>query len=369
MKFEKVIGQKSIKSQLIQSYHDNRVSHAYLFYGIPGVGKLALAIAFAQFLSCENKNENDSCGECPSCKKYEKLIHPDLHFVFPVISKTISDNYIQQWRETILSDPYFSYNEWMQKIESDNKQGGIHVEEASEIIRKLNLKTFESEYKVMIIWLPEKMNVQTANKLLKILEEPPTNTVFILVTDDRQDMLGTILSRTQPIKILGIDDDSMKRNLINEFEIDENTAEDIVKISNGSLIEAKDQINTSAENEYNFSQFVALMRLTYSRKIGDALKWADEISRIGRERQKNFIYTCLILIRENFVYNFNLKDINYMTKDETSFATNFSKFLNLENVTVISKILDDAYYHIERNVNSKILFTDLAFEIMKVIKK
>jgi DNA polymerase-3 subunit delta' len=369
MKFEKVIGQEDIKSQLIKSYHDNRISHAYLFYGIPGTGKLALAIAFAQFLSCENKKENDSCGDCPSCKKYEKLIHPDLHFVFPVISKTTSDTYIQQWRKIVLDELYFSYNEWMQTIESENKQGGIHVEEASEIIRKLNLKTYESEYKIMIIWLPEKMNSQTANKLLKILEEPPQNTVFILVSDNREEVLQTILSRTQPLKILGIADSDIKKAIIEKYGITEQAADDIVKISNGSFLEAKDQVITSDETEYNFSRFVSLMRLAYSRKIAEALKWAEDISKAGRERQKSFLYNCLIYTRENLVYNFKYKSILYMTREEEAFATNFAKFINTDNASAMTKIFNDAYYHIERNANSKIIFTDLAFEVMKVIKK
>jgi DNA polymerase-3 subunit delta' len=372
MKFEKVIGQYDIKDKLRQSYFDNRVSQAYLFYGIPGTGKLALAIAFAQFLSCENKTETDSCGECPSCKKYEKLIHPDLHFVFPVVSingkKSISDAYIQQWREIVLNDPYFSYSEWLSMLDSENKQGSIYSDESSEIIKKLNLKTFESQYKIMIIWLPEKMNISCANKLLKILEEPSTDTVFILVSNNHEDVLPTISSRTQPMKILGIEDNCLKNSLIDKFEVDEHTATDIVKISNGSILEAKDQIFTSTENQFNLDQFIILMRLTYSRKIADALKWADNISKIGREKQKNFLYYCLILIRENFIFNLKNKDLNYMTKEETDFAMNFAKFVNPKNAENLLKIFNDAHYHIERNANSKIVLTDFAFQIMKIIR-
>jgi DNA polymerase III subunit delta' len=373
MKFEKVIGQEEIKSKLRQSYQNNRLSHAYLFYGIPGTGKLAIAIAFAQYLSCENKTETDSCGVCPSCKKYEKLIHPDLHFVFPVVSagskKPISDSYIAQWREMVIMDPYFSYNEWMSKLESENKQGNIYSEESAEILKKLNLKTFESEFKVMIIWLPEKMNNSCANKLLKILEEPPQSTVFILVSDNREDVLPTILSRTQPVKILGIEDEILQQALIERFNIDETTAGDIVKISNGSVFEAKEQIVTSEENKFNLSQFIRLMRLCYARKIDDALKWAEEMSKTGRERQKSFLHYCSVLLRENFIFNFKQKEIIYMTKEETDFAVNFAKFVNSENVKDLSIVFNEAYYHIERNGNAKIILTDSAFRIMKVIKK
>lgn len=373
MKFEKIIGQNEIKTKLRQSFQMNRLSHSYLFYGISGTGKLALSIAFAQFLSCENRTEEDSCGICPSCKKYEKLIHPDLHFVFPVISaggkKPISDSYIAQWREKVLEDPYFSYNEWMAKLESENKQGSIYSDESAEIIKKLNLKTFESEFKIMIIWLPEKMNNSCANKLLKILEEPPQNTVFILVSDNREDILPTILSRTQPVKILGIEDQMLKNALVEFYNVDESTANDIVKISNGSVLEAKEQIETSDENKFNLSQFIKLMRLGYARKIDEALKWADEMSKAGRERQKSFLHYGSVMLRENFIYNFNQKEINYMTKEETSFATNFAKFVNSNNVKDLSVIFNEAHFHIERNGNAKIVFTDSAFKIMKVIRK
>jgi DNA polymerase III subunit delta' len=373
MKFESIIGQTAIKEKLRQSYQSNRLSHSYLFYGIPGTGKLGLSIAFAQYISCTNKQDDDSCGDCPSCKKYEKLIHPDLHFVFPVITeqgkKKISDSFIAEWREMVLEDHYFSYNEWMSKLDSENKQGGIYAEESSEILRKLNLKTFESEYKVMIIWLPEKMNVSCANKLLKILEEPPQNTVFILISDAREDVLPTILSRSQPVKILGIEDEIMLSHIIEKYELSIEQAADIVHISNGSMLEAKEQISASDENKFNLEQFIRLMRLSYSRKIADALKWADEMAKTGRERQKRFLEYCNILIRENFIYNYKNKQLNYLTKDEEVFAANFSKFVNATNVSEMTRVFDDAHYHIERNGSARIIFTDLCFLIMKALKK
>ncbi len=373
MKFEKVIGQYEIKEKLIQAYHDNRVSHSYLFYGFPGVGKLAIAIAFAQYMSCTNKTDTDSCGECPSCKKFEKLIHPDLHFVFPVISipkkKSISDNYIQEWRTKVLEDPYFTYNDWLFTIASDNKQGSIFSDESSEIAKKLNLKTFESDYKFMIIWLPERMNSSCANKLLKILEEPPQNTIIISVSDNREDILPTIRSRTQPVKILGIEDEQLKRAIISQYNITENMAADIVKISNGSLFEARKQIITNDETEYNFSKFTNLMRTCYSRNIQEAISLADNLAKNSREKQKSFLYYCLVLLRENFAYNTNLESVLYMTKSELDFSKKFAKFVNKSNVTDLVEIFEEAYYHIERNVNAKIVFTDSAFNIMKVIRK
>lgn len=373
MKFAEVIGQEEVKDNLIKSFYDNRVSHSYLFYGISGTGKLGLALAFAQFLSCENKTESDSCGECPSCRKYSKLIHPDLHFVFPVVSvsgkKNISDGFIVQWRERVLKSSYFSYQDWLFSLESENKQGSIYSDESSEILRKLNLKTFESEYKVMIIWLPEKMNTSCANKLLKILEEPPTSTVFILVSDNREDVLPTILSRTQPVKILGIEDNELKQALKDVFDIDDKRADDVVTISNGSFLEAKNQIVTNDENEYNLSKFVSLMRFCYSRSIQEAISLSDELAKLSREKQKSFVDYCLVLLRENFIYNTKVAKLSYMTREENDFTQKFSKFVNSNNIDDLVEVFNEAYYHIERNVNSKLIFTDSAFRIMKVIRR
>lgn len=373
MKFAKVIAQNEIKESLIRAFHDNRVSHSYLFYGNSGVGKLALAIAFAQYVSCEHKTENDSCGVCPSCLKYEKLIHPDLHFVFPVVKNKdkapISDSYLEQWRQCVLDSPYFSYHDWLYQLNSENKQGNIYKDESSEILRKLNLKTFESDYKFMIIWLPERMNITSANKLLKILEEPPQNTIFILVSDNREDVLPTIRSRTQPVKILGIEDQKLVDFLIAKYNIDINEAQDIVKISNGSLIEARNQIISNEELEYNFEKFTELMRLCYARKIQTTISLAEDLAKNSREKQKGFLTYCLILLRENFIYNTELKDIIYMTRKETEFSKNFAKFVNKSNINELKIIFDEALMHVERNVNSRIVFVDTAFKIMKVIRK
>ena len=373
MKFEQIIGQTKIKKNLIKAFHDNRVSHSYLFYGNSGIGKLALAIAFAQYVSCENKTDNDSCGVCLSCKKYEKLIHPDLHFVFPVVSqnkkKNISDTYIEQWRERVLDDPYFSYHDWLFSLDSENKQGSIFKDESSEILRKLNLKTFESEYKFMIIWLPERMNSTSANKLLKILEEPPQNTIFLLVSDNREDIIQTILSRTQPVKILGIEDDILKNKIIEEYNLDEKMAADIIRISNGSLLEARKQITLNEETEFNLSNFTNLMRLCYARKIQEAIKLSEELAKISRERQKGFIYYCLVLLRENFIYNTKINSIVYLTSKELEFSEKFAKFVNEANINELSEIFQDAHYHHERNANAKIVFEDVAFKIMKNIRK
>jgi DNA polymerase-3 subunit delta' len=373
MKFDKVIGQNEVKEKLIRAFYDNRISHSYLFYGNPGVGKLVMAIAFAQFISCENKQNNDSCGECPSCKKYEKLIHPDLHFVFPVISQTgkksISSTYMPQWRERVIQDPYFSYNDWLFSLESENKQGSIFSDESAEIIKTLNLKTFESDYKFMIIWLPERMNISCSNKLLKILEEPPQNTIFILVSNNREDVLPTILSRTQPVKILGIETEELKQAIIDKYELDDAKANDIVNISNGSLFEARKQITTNEENKFNFTKFSEIMRVCYARKINDAISLAETLAKISREKQKGFLNYSLILLRENFIYNTKLENVVYMTSKELEFSKNFARFVNNKNINDLVNVFEEAHFHIERNANAKIVFIDSAFKIMKAIRK
>ncbi len=372
MRFKDIIGQKQTIKYLTEVVDNKKISHAYLLYGLSGTGKLALAIAFAQYLSCNNHIDNDSCGECPACIKFEKLIHPDLHFVFPVISasgkKPVSDSFIHQWRERILRDAYFSLNEWLEEIGSENKQGSIYSEESAEIIKKLNLKTFESDYKCMIIWLPEKMNVSCANKLLKILEEPPEKTVFLLITDNREDVLPTVISRTQPLKVMGIDGVSLISALKKEFGEEQQNLAEICKLSRGSYLKAKNYIHASEETKYNFENFVEIMRLAYARNIGKSIEWATNISKIGREKQKSFLDYGLKFIRENFVYDYNNQEISYMLKLEKEFAQKFSPFINEKNTELITEEFEKAHYHIERNANAKILFTDLSFKIMKLIR-
>ena len=372
MRFKDVIGQDEIKAKLVQAFKDNRVSHSYLFYGIPGVGKMALALAFAQYLSCENKQDNDSCGQCPSCQKYGKLIHPDLHFVFPHLSqgspnKATSDTYIDLWRTMVNKSPYFSYRDWTTNLQSENKQCMIYTAESESIIKKVSLKAYESDYKIMIIWLPEKMNAECANKILKILEEPPHNTIFMLVSNSREDILPTIQSRTQPIKVLGIADEQLKEALVAKFGISDESAADVVKVSNGSFIEARLQIEQDEENEFNFENFKALMRICHSAKVIDAMELAKTLAKLSRERQKSFIDYCLIMMRENFVRN-TRTDLAYLTKDEEEFSSKFSRFVNERNIAEFIRIFNDSYYQIERNGNSEIIFADTAFNIMKIIR-
>ncbi len=375
MQFKEVIGHKEIKVKLIQTVKENRVSHAQLFLGPKGSGNLPLAIAYAQYLSCENKQENDSCGVCPSCQKVKKLVHPDLHFVYPVAtSKTIkkdpvSDDYIEQWRETILENPYLIENKWYEIIDVENKQGIINKNESYEILRKLNLKTFESEYKIMIIWLPEKMNAYAANKLLKLIEEPPEKTLFLLVAENSEQIIPTILSRTQLIKIHKIDNDSMMQALSDNFGLEPQMARDIAHLSDGNYYDAQHLIQTSDQENYNLENFMTLMRLSYQRKVIELIEWADEISKLGREKQKSFLAYALRLIRENFMLNIKSRELVHLTNKELDFSEKFSQFINKENVYQLYEVVNRAHIDIEMNAYNKIVFLDLALKIIKLIKK
>lgn len=385
MYFSEVIGQQDIKDRFIRSVREQRIPHAQLLRGPEGIGKLALAIAYAQYICCENRGETDSCGVCPSCVKFKKLAHPDLHFVFPIIKPTgknsvVCDDFISEFRQKVISNPYFSVNEWYTEISGDAKQGMIYSSESQEIIRKLSLKTYESEYKVMIIWLPEKMNTECANKLLKILEEPPEKTVFLMVSNSPDEMLTTILSRTQQIIIPKLTDDDLVVALLRnrDIEITQHDALNVARIANGSYLSAMSILSDDDENKVNFERFVMIMRLAWqvgNRKDHASLKtlrkWADDMAAaaIGRERQKKFLAYAQHMTRENFILNLKNKDLNYFVSYESDFSLKFSPFINERNVEDIMKEFELAERHIERNVNAKMVFFDLVLKIIMLLKR
>ena len=385
MYFSEVIGQHDIKDRFIRSVREQRIPHAQLLRGPEGIGKLALAIAYAQYICCENRGETDSCGVCPSCVKFKKLAHPDLHFVFPIIKPTgknsvVCDDFISEFRQKVISNPYFSVNEWYTEISGDAKQGMIYSSESQEIIRKLSLKTYESEYKVMIIWLPEKMNTECANKLLKILEEPPEKTVFLMVSNSPDEMLTTILSRTQQIIIPKLTDDDLVVALLRnrDLEITQHDALNVARIANGSYLAAMSILSDDDENKVNFERFVMIMRLAWqvgNRKDHASLKtlrkWADDMAAaaIGRERQKKFLAYAQHMTRENFILNLKNKDLNYFVSYESDFSLKFSPFINERNVEDIMKEIELAERHIERNVNAKMVFFDLVLKIIMLLKR
>ena len=385
MLFSQIIGQQAVKDRLIRTVAEQRIPHAQLFRGPEGVGKLALAVAYAQYICCENRTSADSCGSCPSCVKFAKLAHPDLHLVFPVIkpankSSVVCDDFVADFRQQLSSSPYFGVDEWFARISDDAKQGMIYANESQEIIRKLSLKTYESEYKVMIIWLPEKMNVQCSNKLLKILEEPPAKTVFLMVSNHPDEIITTILSRTQHVNIPRLETGELVTALLTRpgLEITQHDALNTARIANGSFLAALNLLKAGDEKKQNFERFVTVMRLAWkvgNQKDHGSLKtlkrWSDEMaaSSVGRERQKGFLSYSQHLIRENFIYNLRNEELNYLNTDEMAFSRNFSPYINEKNVEALVEEFSLAERHIEQNVNAKMVFFDLMLKIILLLKK
>jgi len=373
MKFKEVIGQEALKKQLIQTINENRVSHAQLFAGPEGCGNLALALAYAQYICCENKTNDDSCGTCKSCQKYSKLIHPDLHFVFPVvntksIAKATSDDYLNEWRKAILENPYISLTQWIDTIASENKQGGIFEKESGEIIRKLSMKTYESDFKVMIIWMPEKMHTVAANKLLKMIEEPPAKTLFLLVSENPGQLLNTILSRTQFVKIPPVELTDML-NALSQKIPDKSRLLEIVRVAGGNYLKAQELVNSEDDDLVFFEYFVKLMRTCFKRDVSELIKLSDELAGLGREKQKKFLTISLRLMRENFTMTASHNSIVYLNDKEFEFSEKFHQFINLNNIYRINEELNSAIFHIEANGNAKIIFLDMSLKMIKLIKQ
>lgn len=375
MNFSQIPGQKDIISRLVRSVHEERVSHAQLFAGTEGCGSFALALAYARFVSCEDRGESDSCGKCKSCVKYDKLIHPDLHFVFPVIkskkyNEPVSDNYIEQWRELVCKSPFFTINSWLDSIEVGNAQGMIFSSEAGEIIRKLSLKTFESDFKIMIIWLPEKMHQATANKLLKMIEEPPEKTLFLLVSEDADKIIPTILSRCQLMKIPKFRDDDIKSYLIEYHALTDDKAADIARVSMGNICKAIELSRNEEASAASLDRFRQLMRFAWKTDIISLIGWSDEIAGTGREAQKNFISFSLRLLRENLMLTLGQESNNlvFLAGEEAGFSTKFHPFINQNNITQLADEFNLVHAHIEANGNPRIIFLDLGLKVARLIR-
>ena len=368
MFFKDVIGQEETKQRLIQEVNEGRIPHAQLICGPEGVGKFPLALAYARYISCTNRGTTDACGVCPSCVKLNKLVHPDVHFVFPVIKTARSDDYIAEWRRLVLNNPYFNLNHWLNEIHAENSQAVIYTKESDEIMKKLSLKSSEGGFKITIIWLPEKMQLPCANKLLKLLEEPPEKTIFLLVSEAPDMILPTILSRTQRFNIRKIDETSIANALQEKYGVQQSSSMTIAHLANGNFIKALETIHLNEENQLFFELFVSLMRLSYQRKIREMKQWSEQVAGMGRERQKNLLSYCQRMIRENFIYNLHQKDLIYMTPDEQNFATRFAPFVNERNVMGIMDELSEAQQHIEQNVNAKMVFFDFSLKMIVLLK-
>jgi DNA polymerase-3 subunit delta' len=375
MNFSQIPGQKAVIDRLRSSVAENRVSHALLFYGPEGSGKFAIALSFARYISCEKRTPEDACGVCPSCVKYDKLIHPDLHFVFPVIKKksgteSVSDTFIAQWRAMVLRSPWFSLSTWTEAMEVANEQALIPVAEAAEIIRKLSLKSFESDFKIMIIWLPEKMNAETANKLLKMIEEPPARTLFILVSEEDDRLLPTITSRCQHIRIPAISSDHLSAHLEKTTGLGPVRASEIASIANGNMVRAMELAREDDNTTVHLDRFTRLMRTAYTRDIQSLVTWSEETAALGRERQKSFLSYALRMIRENFILNFGGREnkLVHLTQSEDDFSQRFHPFINEKNINALNREFNLAFAHVESNGNTKMIFLDLALKTLRLIR-
>lgn len=373
--FKEVIGQESVKQRLKQEVQEGRIPHAQLFCGPAGAGKLPIALAYARYLCCPHRTEDDACGTCPSCIKWEKLVHPDVHFLFPIVNKakspkvSVCDDFLPQWRQQLTDSTYFNLQHWLNDIGAENKQAQIFAQESDEIIRKLSLKSSEGGYKVTLIWQAEKMNQTCANKLLKLLEEPPLNTVFLLISETPETILPTILSRTQRIHIPPIEGNSLATALQMKYGVTSGDSTAIAHIANGNLIKALETIHLNADNEMFFKLFVRLMRLSYQRKIKEMKEWSEQIAGMGRERQKSFLAYCQRMIRESFIYNFHCPELNYLNTEENQFSSRFAPFINERNVWGIMEELSEAQVHIEQNVNARMVFFDFSLKMIVLLKQ
>ncbi len=370
MLFKELIGQQATKDRLIRSCKEGRISHAQLFLGPQGCGALPMALAYAQYISCTNKAENDSCGTCSSCVKYNKLVHPDLHFVYPVaLSKDVktSTDVAVEWREAFLDNPYITLFSWFESLAAENKQAVIGVEESGEILRKLSLTTYESEYKIMIIWQAEKMNPAAANKLLKILEEPPDKTLFLLVCENEDQLLRTIVSRTQLIKINKISDADLTEVLVSRHEQTAEAAEKIAHLADGSYAEALLLVSENENAGQNLASFQKLMRASLKFDPKAVISWIDEVNAGGRERQKNFLNYALHIMRESAMMNYGDDSLVKLSGDEQAFVKKFSPFIHGANIERFIEELNKAHFHMERNASAKILFMDLAFKFNELL--
>lgn len=372
--FKDIIGQDSTIKILRSAVVEGRIPHAQLICGPEGVGKLAVAVAYARYLCCTHRNEEDACGQCPSCKKFDKLAHPDLHFAFPIYKKDstkspYSDDFINNWRQAVAENSYMNLNQWMGYIGTENQQGIIYTSQSEEIIRKLTLKSSEGGYKVMIIWMAEKMNAECSNKLLKMIEEPPAQTIFLLITENPDLLLSTIQSRVQRLTLRPIEERAIAGALTEKYGLTDMDAKQIAHASAGNWLHAVEAIHLGSRSKEYIELFMTLMRQAYARNLKGMRQWADTVAGMGREPQKNFLVYCQRMIRESFICNFHRPEINYMNVDEANFTARFAPFVNEKNIFGIMDELSEAQRHIEQNVNAKMVFFDLSLKMIMLLKQ
>jgi DNA polymerase-3 subunit delta' len=383
MRFSEVIGLQDVKLRLAESVNDNRISHAQLYSGSKGAHGFGLALAYATYLMCENRSGNDSCGMCSACLKNDKLVHPDLHFSFPVVTtasvkeKPKSSDFLSQWRYAAFENPYMELDDWYEVLGVENKQGFLSVEEASDIVRKMSLKSFESKFKVLIMWMPEKMRKDTSNKLLKTLEEPPDNTVFLLVTEDPEQLLPTIRSRTQLVRTPVPDHETIAGYLVNRYALDRTHALKLARLAAGNLGAA---IRMAREHGGDSSsgledEFMNWMRLCYNPFFikddklawNDLNLWIDDLGKKGKEYMKRFFAFCSDAARDCMLLSIGTHQMARFDDSVIPGFSKFSRFIHKDNIERVMELLSHAAYAVERNANTRILLLDLSFKMNKIL--
>ena len=372
MKFSEVIGQKEVQERLVQMVKEDRLPHAMMLCGPAGSGKMALAVAFGCYLLGLKDNKDVDQPEHPMLAKLE---HPDLHFPYPTIKlpsmssdhKPVSDDFAHEWHDLMMQGPYFTLDQWLTAVGAENQQAIITAGESDELVRKLSLKSSQGGYKVSIIWLPERMNIECANKLLKLIEEPPTQTVFLMVCEEPDKLLETIRSRVQRIDVKKIDNETIRQALVERRGISDDAAQRISRLANGSWLKAMEALQAGTENEQFLDMFMMLMRLAYQRRVRELRKWSETMAGFGREKQKRFLQFFLRMLRENFMYNFQQQELVYMTQEEEDFAKNFARFINEANILQLYDLTNLAIRDIGQNANAKIVFFDFALKMIVLL--
>ena len=380
MRFRDITGQEELKAHLVRSIDSGRISHAQLFTGVAGAGTLPMAIAYVQYLNCTNRHDGDSCGECPSCRKIAALAHPDLHFVFPVNKQgkksgevVRSDDFIEDWREIVESTGgYFSAQEWFDRLDlGKTLKGMISAKETDEIIRKLSFKSFEAEYKTMIIWLPETMNEEAANKILKILEEPWDKTLFILVTERADRLLQTIISRTQEVAVPRLRPEVLEQVVRSAGESDEAKVRNVARLANGDLCELRRLMAGATDDvrHESFEMFCSLMRFSYNDRHLELITWAEDLAQLTREQQLSFLRHSARLLRESYIMHAGAVGATYLWGEEAAFCNKFAPFIGSRNIEPLIGEIEMAMAQIGQNGNPKIVFTHFALAVSKYIAR
>lgn len=373
MRFSDIPSHESVKERIRAFVDSDRIPHAILLEGPVGIGKFAMARAMAQYIHCEHPVNGDSCGRCPSCLQHQTFNHIDTHFVFPIVKKSkpkrsISDDYIEEWRNFLTESPYMDFEKWLIALDNINAQPQIYVDESEDLIRKLNYTSHFAKYKIVLLWLPERMNEECANKLLKLIEEPFSDTLFIFVSDNAREILPTIYSRTQRIEMKRLPDEVIASELVKRHSVVFQDALAVAHIADGNMIAAEKNMQLTKENQRFLEMFIQLMRLAYQRKVKELKEWSTEMHGFGREQCIGFLDYCQRMMRENFLYNLHEPELCYMNRDEAAFSVNFARFINERNVMELLDVLNRAKIDISGNANAKIVLFDMAIKVILLLK-